>query len=325
MGVFDSIGSVVAGAADVGKGVAKGAGKALWSTGEGAVDLARAGYALATDAEARSRAYDAGRRIAGSVAGYADKAVDDPAILLRDMKGKALEAYTAAEEFRANATPEQWGELVGGGAVEAGLLLLPATKVGKLGKLGDEVADTVRAVDKIEDVAPTGTRPCPKAIPPIVETETVGRNTATWTLDERGRATSVRAKLSELAGESRSSAEKKMQGLVGKEGIAGDEGGHLIGHRFMGDQGLKNLFPQNANLNKSAYKKLENEWADWIDSGYEVNVEIDLYPPGEKRPDNISVHYKVVDPKTGDELLSDGKDFPNKAGQVYNRVPRSDM
>ena len=49
----------------------------------------------------------------------------------------------------------------------------------------------------------------------------------------------------------------RTQANAGKSGIDGDQGGHIIGHRFMDDQGTKNLFPQNANLNKSAFKTME--------------------------------------------------------------------
>ncbi|MAX86430.1 MAG: hypothetical protein CMI07_06055 [Oceanospirillaceae bacterium] len=36
--------------------------------------------------------------------------------------------------------------------------------------------------------------------------------------------------------------------------MADDDGGHIVGHRFMSDQGEKNLFPQKSNLNRGAYK-----------------------------------------------------------------------
>jgi hypothetical protein len=69
--------------------------------------------------------------------------------------------------------------------------------------------------------------------------------------------------------------------------LADDDGGHLVGHRFMSDQVEKNLFPQNANLNRSAYKKRENEWADWTDEGFEVKLKVELDPPDSNRPTDI--------------------------------------
>ena len=45
----------------------------------------------------------------------------------------------------------------------------------------------------------------------------------------------------------------------------------------MQDQGLQNLFPQNAKLNTEAYKTLENELADWIEAGGEVKLNVKLY------------------------------------------------
>lgn len=61
----------------------------------------------------------------------------------------------------------------------------------------------------------------------------------------------------------------------------------------MFDQGKKNLFPQNSNLNRGAYKKIENEWADWSNEGFEVKLEVELHPFGVERPTNIISEYEV--------------------------------
>src|SRR5690606_36604580 len=81
-----------------------------------------------------------------------------------------------------------------------------------------------------------------------------------------------------FTGIDRSSAETKAQRDAAGRGVEGDQGGHLIGHRFVKDQGLKNLYPQNGNFNVSAYKKLENEWADWIDARMDVHIAVGLTP-----------------------------------------------
>src|SRR3546814_4738947 len=82
--------------------------------------------------------------------------------------------------------------------------------------------------------------------------------------------------------------------LFRSRGVEGDHGGHIIGHRFVQDQGLKNMFPQDGNFNVSAYKKLENEWADWIDTGMDVHITVELAPKQLDRPEQVRVAYEVT-------------------------------
>lgn len=78
-------------------------------------------------------------------------------------------------------------------------------------------------------------------------------------------------------------------------------------------------FPQNRNLNRSAYKRMENDWAKALDEGNEVHFEITLHPPGAKRPDRIIYEYDIVDPKTGDIIDGGASDFLNEAGQIFSK------
>lgn len=157
-------------------------------------------------------------------------------------------------------------------------------------------------------------------------TERIGANSVTWTNDSQGRPIHVEADLSEVFdGIDRSSAETDAQRDAADRGIEGDQGGHVIGHRFVKDQGLKNLFPQNGNFNVSAYKTLENEWADWIDSGKEVRITVDLTPANVDRPDKVRVSYEVVDPANGSVVYDQRVTFRNEADQTFDRVPRGDM
>ncbi|ROQ28849.1 DNA/RNA non-specific endonuclease [Gallaecimonas pentaromativorans] len=106
--------------------------------------------------------------------------------------------------------------------------------------------------------------------------------------DEQGRPISVEATLKSTHSGKRSSTESKLQGSVGGDDrLEDDDGGHLIGHRFMSDQGIKNLFPQNSNLNRGVYKTMENEWADWTKEGYEVRLKVKLDPKGSSRPETL--------------------------------------
>ena len=110
----------------------------------------------------------------------------------------------------------------------------------------------------------------------------------------------------------------------------------------MGDQGEINMFPQNGvpqtginpatgeaivlkNFNGSAYKTMENEIVDWIDTGGEVRFNVKLEKFDDLRPGQISVAYDIVDPKTGDVIFSNTETFLNQAGETFERVSKSDM
>ena len=148
-----------------------------------------------------------------------------------------------------------------------------------------------------------------------------GSNAAEWKTTD-GRASEVSARLKEDFGETpRSKAEIDAQNQVRKAGgVDGDHAGHMIGHRFTGDQGAKNLFPQNGNFNTSAYKKIENEWGRAIAQGYEVQVNVKLKPPGAARPTEVEVRWQYFD-KNGKPVGDARKRrFRNEAGQEYNGV-----
>jgi len=162
-------------------------------------------------------------------------------------------------------------------------------------------------------------------IPDSMITRNVGGNEISWRLDGDGRPLEVSAEIREVfSGATRSSDELAAQrNLPGK--IEGDHAGHVIGHRFGLDQGMKNLFPQNGNFNTSAYKKLENEMADFVGAGAEVrvDVQVDWGPNG--RPDMVSVQYDAVDPSTGRTVFSRDVEFDNIPGQPFDRVSNDDI
>jgi hypothetical protein len=155
---------------------------------------------------------------------------------------------------------------------------------------------------------------------------TAGRNTVTWTVDAEGRTIKAEAQLKEVFAKApRSSAERDAQAAAGAAGEANDVGGHIIGHRFVKDQGPVNLFPQNVQFNNSAYKKLENEWSDWVKQGKEVDVQVSLSGGTATRPDRVNVRYELIDPATGDVVYSRTKAFKNEAGETFDRVLLKDM
>lgn len=160
------------------------------------------------------------------------------------------------------------------------------------------------------------------------------RNTVTWT--EHGDRT-VNAEITlrhSFEGMGRTSEEtghqREVSGGVDKGtnqhgAIQGDHAGHIAAHRFMLDQGLPNLFPQNGNFNTSAYKTMENEWAALVNDGLEIEGEISLsYSESSSRPDKVKIDFSGVVTNLDDSRSvvfepADVVRFLNDSGQDYNR------
>jgi hypothetical protein len=148
-----------------------------------------------------------------------------------------------------------------------------------------------------------------------------GTNDVQWKQDAQGRTVEVTAVLREYhthAG--RSTEELSAQEISRAQGGTEDQGGHIIGHRFVLNEGLKNMFPQDGSFNNGAYRRLENEVADWIAAGGEVTLTVELKGYQGGRPGEVAVSYEVVNPATGDSVHSDGAVFQNGPGQVFNRL-----
>lgn len=158
-----------------GKGLGSGARGAAVGTWEGIKGLAKGGYALATDAGARDAAYDAAKRAAAGAAAYGREAMADPAKVYRDARDTAGAAYTAVDEFRRTATPEQWGEVMGAGAFEVGTMFVPVGATAKLGKAGklagaaDKAADAGRAAKAFPKAVPSPIRPCQAVVKSTID------------------------------------------------------------------------------------------------------------------------------------------------------------
>jgi hypothetical protein len=160
-------------------------------------------------------------------------------------------------------------------------------------------------------------------VPNSVVTRSVGSYTVDFTLDANGNTISASGSLQQyFTGGVRSSTEIQAQAEAAGAGEVGDQGGHLVGYRFLPEQGSVNLFPQNGNFNTSAFKTLENDYGRYIDQGYQVNVNHTLGDFSETgRPGSLSVTYGVVDGE-GNLVDSWSGQFLNQAGQVYvRRVP----
>ena len=156
-----------------------------------------------------------------------------------------------------------------------------------------------------------------------------GQNEAVWKSDDAGNLRYIRANLREFyVGAGRSADELAAQRTVRGRGVEGDHAGHGLGHRFVLNQGLKNLFPQDGNFNVSAYKTLENEWADWISVGGDVRVGITFKGvdgSNSGRPTQVVVRYEVVDPATGRVVHKGSEKFRNQSEQTYDRVDSAEI
>ncbi len=78
-----------------------------------------------------------------------------------------------------------------------------------------------------------------------------------------------------------------------------DDGGHLIGSRFMGAGDEKNLDAQNRSLNRGAYSKMERQLADELKAGNKVFLHVETVKSnGSQRPDSYE-GYAIVQDKQG--------------------------
>ncbi|WP_231570559.1 hemagglutinin repeat-containing protein [Aeromonas dhakensis] len=112
----------------------------------------------------------------------------------------------------------------------------------------------------------------------------------TYQTDSLGRVEKVESNLS-LTKNDRNTYQ---QCVAGKCGISGDEGGHLIASVFNGPGERLNLLPMNANLNKGAWKKMENVWAKALNEGQSVKIDIrPSYISDGTRPDKFKVVYSM--------------------------------
>jgi len=147
-----------------------------------------------------------------------------------------------------------------------------------------------------------------------------------WTVNPAGRTIAVKATLTQVTtGATRSSAETSAQSKSAGRGKPSDVGGHIIGHRFIGEFGIVNMFPQNTKFNNSAWKKVENEWADSIRAGNHVIVSITLTGGSKLRPESIKVSWKYVDAVSGQQVYQNSDSFKNDEFQSFDRLTKEEL
>lgn len=142
------------------KSAGSGLKNAAVSTVEGVANLAKGGYKLATDGEAREKAWETTKAVASKVKDYGSKAIDDPEKAWNDARAGATSMYNEFKAAKDKAAAEGrsaefWGEITGAGVFEVGTMLIPvgaASKLGKAGKAADTIADVGKGLDKATDL-----------------------------------------------------------------------------------------------------------------------------------------------------------------------------
>ena len=87
-----------------------------------------------------------------------------------------------------------------------------------------------------------------------------------------------------------------------------DDRGHLIGDQFDGSNGLENMIPQDAGVNRNDFRNFENDLAVQVKSGSEVYVKIEPVYEGESwRPDSVMVSFEI-------NGVENYREFPNSSG-----------
>ena len=123
--------------------------------------------------------------------------------------------------------------------------------------------------------------------------------------DDQGRIISAEGILHLKDREGRLPIKDSIENIGRGDQQEGDDRGHLIGDQFDGSNGLENMVPQDANINRNDFKNFENELAKEVKDGKEVKVKIEpVYDGDSRRPSAIVVTYSI----DGEESV---RVFPN--------------
>lgn len=123
--------------------------------------------------------------------------------------------------------------------------------------------------------------------------------------DDKGRIISAEGTLHMKDREGRLPIRDSIEDIGKGDQKEGDDRGHLIGDQFDGSNGLENMVPQDANINRNDFKNFENELAKEVKDGKDVKVKIEpIYDGDSRRPEAIVVTYSI----DGEESV---RVFPN--------------
>jgi hypothetical protein len=127
------------------------------------------------------------------------------------------------------------------------------------------------------------------------------RNGYEYKTDEMGRTKLVSGDLQLVEGE-----RTPLQTEIGHMGLETDEGGHLLATRFDGPTDAFNLVPQDENLNRGAWKSMENSWAEGLSKGQDVKVMVEpVYGDDTIRPESFEVLSQIDGELTYSSFLNE--------------------
>lgn len=156
----------------------------------------------------------------------------------------------------------------------------------------DEIIENNEQVE-IETVLVENEKDIPEPAAPNTRYELPNGDSVTT--DSQGRVVE-KVFTPELTDEKRTSEDNAKTQAVGKEGREDDDGGHIQAHRLGGSSERTNLFPQNSNFNRGAYKVMENQIAKALEDGKDVGkvtVKLTYDDNNTTRPSTVEVSYSV--------------------------------
>ena len=112
--------------------------------------------------------------------------------------------------------------------------------------------------------------------------------------DDQGRIVFAKGQLDMKAREGRLPIKDSIESIGKGDQKEGDDRGHLIGDQFNGSNGLENMIPQNANINRNDFKNFENGLAKEVKAGKEVKLKIEpIYEGNSRSPTDIVATYSI--------------------------------
>ena len=114
------------------------------------------------------------------------------------------------------------------------------------------------------------------------------------TTDENGRVISAEGYLHITEREKRLPIKDSIESIGKGDQREGDDRGHLIGDQFDGSNGMENMIPQDADINRNDYRNFENQLAKEVKEGKSVYVKVEPHYEGDsRRPSDIVVTYTI--------------------------------
>jgi ribosomal protein S20 len=123
-------------------------------------------------------------------------------------------------------------------------------------------------------------------------------NRAIYETDALGRTVRAVTVLDQLAADTdRSGSQQRAAG--GPDRLTTDDGGHIFATLFGGLGEDINIQAMDLSINRGAYQELESLWAQQVERGGEVHVEVMFHFSGEsRRPDQFEVAFDFGDGRT---------------------------